>query len=177
MKLPVVAARQRWAAVVIGAILAATFGTNSLGATARSFNGVVASFTIENPRVKLGENLKVKVVYRNVGHNPVEFRVYVADENAELYRKGIARPLVNIYNGEAQYDDLHLQPGESRVFEEVFDLRGWRDVTPGDYEVQFCYNLALLFDESLANTYRQKYHIDGYVIPWEERRHSFTVLK
>jgi hypothetical protein len=143
----------------------------------RSFSGIVATFRIKNSVIKLGEDLKIVVVYRNVSHRTVNFHFFQADEKAELYLKGSRQPLVNVFTGEPQYSDVILKPGESARFEEVFNLKGWPDLVAGNYEIRFHYHLALLFDKSLAEKYRRKYPVEYDLVPWEDRRHLFTITK
>lgn len=151
--------------------------TASTSSGPRSFNGVTASFEIKDSVIRVGENLTVRVVYQNTGDRTVKFHFFEADEKAELYAKGRRQPLVNIFTGEPQYFDVILKPGESARFEEVFDLKGWPDLVPGDYEIRFYYHLALLFDKSLAEIYRKKYPVEYDLVPWEDRTHSFTITK
>jgi hypothetical protein len=143
----------------------------------RSFNGVTAAFEIKDSTIRIGEDLKVAVVYRNTGHRTVSFHFFQTDQDAKLYSKGKREPLVNVFVGEPQYSDVTLKPGESARFEEIFNLKGWPDLVPGNYEIRFYYHLGLLLDESLAKSYRKKYHVEHNVVPWEDRRHSFVITK
>lgn len=143
----------------------------------RSFNGVTAAFEIKGSVIRIGEDLRVVVLYQNTGHRTVNFHFFQADEKAEIYPKGKSKPLFNVFLGEPQYSDVTLKPGGSARFEELFNLKGWPDLVPGDYEIRFFYHLGLLFDESLAESYRKKYPVEYDLVPWEVRRHSFTITK
>jgi hypothetical protein len=143
----------------------------------RSFDGVTAAFEIKDFVIRIGEDLKVVAVYRNTGHRTVNFHFFQADQDTELYPKGKSKQLVNVFVGEPHYSDVILKPGESARFEETFNLKGWPDLVPGDYEIRFFYHLGLLFDDSLAKRYRKKYHVEHNVVPWEDRRHAFTITK
>lgn len=145
--------------------------------SSRSFNGVTAAFEIKNPVVKSGDNLTVGVVYHNTGNQTVKFHFFKTDENAELYVRGSRLRLVNIFQGEPQFSDVILKPGENARGEEVFNLKGWRNLNPGSYEIRFYYRLGLLFDKSLAETYRKKYPVEDDLVAWEDRTHSFTIIK
>ena len=143
----------------------------------RSFNGVVASFHIQNPVVKPGDELTVAVVYRNTGAATVTFRFLQADEDAEVYRRGSQEQILKGCVGEPAPSNVTLGPGKSARFEQTFSWQCWDQLRPGDYEVRFCYHLGLLADESERENYQRKYPHDGYVVPWEDSRHRFTVTK
>ena len=146
-------------------------------ARSRSFHGVVASFYIQNPMVKPGEELRVAVVYRNTGAETVTFRFLQADEDAEVYRKGSREQILNRCVGEPAPSKVTLGPGKTARFEQTFPWQCWGHLVPGDYEVRFSYHLGLLADESEREKYKRKYPPDGYVVPWEDRRHRFTIAK
>src|SRR5437588_13021321 len=135
-------------------------------ARSRSFNGITATFEIKNPIIKLGEDLKIVVVYRNTSSRTVHFRFFHLDEDADLYRKGKRKPIIGGFVGEPQALRVTLSPGESFRFEDIFNMKKWPDLPPGDYEIHFSYHLGLLSDESLVKKYQAKYPHDGYVVPW-----------
>jgi hypothetical protein len=137
---------------------------------------VIAEFRIKNPVVKVRQNLTLIVAYKNTAATPVTFRYGDTDLEARIYRRGQSKPLIGGQVGEFPYSEATLQPGESITFEEVFHLGGW-DLEPGHYEVQFFYHLGLLRDESLADKYIKKYPNYYYLVPWEDRKHPFTVTK
>src|SRR5438270_12893928 len=94
-------------------------------ARARSFKGIIASFKIQNPIIKIGEDLKIVVVYRNTGNNKVHFRFFHLDENADVYKKGEDKPIIGGFTGEPAPLETTLNPGESLRFEDVFDMKGF----------------------------------------------------
>jgi hypothetical protein len=143
----------------------------------RSFHGVVASFHIQNPVVRPGDELTVAVVYRNTGTETVTFRFLQADEDAEVYRKGSRQEILKGCVGEPAPSKVTLGPGKSARFEQTFPWQCWGHLRPGDYELRFCYHLGLLADESEREKYRQKYPHDGYVVPWSDQRYQFTIAK
>lgn len=163
--------------VIYFCCIAAVSGETSPGpARARSFNGVVAEFRIKDPVIKMGEDLRLIVQYKNTGSKPVTFRFFAPDVDGQLYRRGEREPIIGGYVGEFASTKVTLQAGASAQFDEVFNLRGWR-LTPGDYEVRFYYHLALLDNAKLAQKYKNKYPHDFNVVPWEDRRHQFTITK
>ena len=121
--------------------------------------------------------MKVVVVYRNMSGRTVNFRFAHLDEEAELYQKGKTKPIIGGFSGEAPYATITLNPGESYRFEDLLNMKGWPNLPPADYEIRFSYNLNLLFDESLIEKYQAKYPHDGYVVPWNEHRYAFTLIK
>jgi hypothetical protein len=143
----------------------------------RSFNGITAAFEIKNSIIRIGEDLKVVVVYRNISSRTVNFRFAHLDGEAKLYQKGKKKPVIGGFVGEFPYREVTLNPGESFRFEDMFNMKGWPDLPPGDYEIRFSYHLGLLIDDSLAKEYQAKYPHDGYVVPWSERRYAFTITK
>ncbi len=96
----------------------------------RFFNGVTASFEIKNPIVRLGEELKVVVGYRNGSNRTVRFRFSHLDFEAELYKKGKRKAIIGGYVGEAPYREISLSPGETFRTEDVFSLNGWPTCSP-----------------------------------------------
>jgi hypothetical protein len=158
-------------------LLVAEPGSASPRAQSRSFNGVTAIFEIKNFIIRSGEDLKIVVVYRNTSSRTVSFRFGHLDEDAEIYEIGKSKPIVGGYVGEFPFMEVTLKPGESHRFEDQFSMKGWPNLRPGDYEIRFCYDLGLLSDESLMKEYQAKYPHEGYVVPWSDRRYSFTLVK
>jgi hypothetical protein len=143
----------------------------------RSFNGITAAFEIKNPIIRIGEDLKILVVYRNTSSRSVSFRFSHLDWDAELYQKGKTKPIIGGFVGEAPYREITLDPGESFRFEDVINMKGWPNLSAGNYEIRFCYHLSLLSEDSLIKECQEKYPHDGYVVPWSERRYPFTLIK
>jgi hypothetical protein len=159
-------------------LLAAVLGFASEGGTdSRSFNGVTATFEIKTPVVKIGEDLRIVVVYRNVSDQTVSFRFFHLDEDGEIYPKGKTKPVIGGFVGEPQYQEVTLKPGEKLRFEDAFDMKGWVNLRPGAYEVRFFYHLGLLPDESRVKEYLKRYPHDGNVVPWDDRRYAFSLVE
>jgi hypothetical protein len=119
----------------------------------------------------------VIVVYKNTGSKAVKFRYVDAVQTAEVYRSGNRKPLIGGYISHGPHSEVTLMPGESVQFDEAFNLAAWHDLAPGKYEIRFFYHLWLLRDESLAQKYKNKYPNEGYLVPWEDRKHPFTIVK
>ena len=143
----------------------------------RIFNGVAASFRIETPVVRLGQNLKVEVIYTNTGKDIVNFRYGFAEVDAEIYLKGAKDPLLRGCIGEYPMFETRLKPFQSVRLEETMYLQCWDDLAPGRYEIRFHYHLGLLRDEALAQKYQRMYPHNFCVVAWEERKHAFRIAK
>jgi hypothetical protein len=144
---------------------------------ARSFNGVTATFTIKNPVIRIGENLKVVVVYRNTSDRTVKFRFAHLDAEAELYPKGKSKSIIGGNIGEMPFAEVTLGPGDSFPVEDEVNMKGWPQLKPGDYEIQFFYHLGLLPDSALIKHYQAIYPHDHYVVPWSDRRYGFRLIQ
>ena len=142
----------------------------------RSFEGVIAAFRIKEPIIKPGENLKVVTVYQNTTSTAVNFRYLLLTEDAEIFRKDEREPLQHGCVGEPAVQEGTLKPLETVEFEEEVYLKCWDHLTPGDYEIRFCYHLGVL-PEEIQEKYLKKYPHDGLVVPWSDRRYRFTIAK
>jgi hypothetical protein len=143
----------------------------------RSFEGVTAAFEVKTPVVKLGEDLKVTVVYSNDSAYNVRFRFFPVQEDAELYRKGDREAIIGGFSGEPHFDEVILKPGEKFQVDDSILMRAWHDLVPGNYEIRFCYHLGLFEDEMLRKKYQSIYPHDQYVVPWNDRKYQFTLVK
>ena len=115
--------RRDWKAIVCLFSLATCPCLALEPAKSRSFNGITAAFQIKNPVIKIGEDLKVVVEYRNVSIRKVNFRFFHLDERVELYPKGEAKPIIGGFVGEAPHAEVTLNPGESYSFEDVINMK------------------------------------------------------
>ena len=167
--------------LVLRTLVAASVLTLSTDASestqSRTFNDVAATFQIETPVVKAGENLKVEVIYSNTGNETVIFRYFYADVDAEIYRKGAKEPLLRACIGEYPFSETTLRPFQSVRVEDTVYLHCWDQLVPGRYEIRFHYHLGLLRNETLAQKYQRMYPHNFYVVAWEDRRHSFTITE
>lgn len=166
--------------IITGSILfvaTASEGASMESAESRSFNGVTATFEIKNPVLKVGEDLRINVTYRNESRRTVNFRYLHLEVDVEFYEKGKMKPLIGGSVGEPAPQEVTLEPGKSLVFEDVVYTKRWDNLVPGAYEVRFSYHLGLLLDKSLQKKYLKTYPHTGYVVPWNDRRYAFTLVK
>ncbi len=142
----------------------------------RSFEGVIATFRITTPIIKPGDKLKVTTVYHNTGLTTVHFPFTDPSHFSEIFRKGEREQVPGYYIGTPFVQEVILKPLESVELDEEVDLRAWEDLSPGDYEIRFCFHLGML-PEEIQGKYQREYPYDSLVVPWSDRRYQFTIAK
>ena len=142
----------------------------------RSIEGVIATFRIMNPVVKPGDPLRVLTVYHNIGFMTVNFPFMNPNYFSAIFRKGQREQVSGLYMGTPFVEAVTLKPWESAEFEEELSLEGWEHLSPGDYEIQFCFHLGML-PEAIQGNYPREYPYDSLVIPWSDQRYQFTIAK
>jgi hypothetical protein len=142
----------------------------------RSIEGVTATFRIRTPIIKPRGKLKVVTVYHNAGSTTVHFPFMDPSHFSEIFRKGERTHVTGYYFGTPGVQEVTLKPSESVEFEEEVDLRAYEALSPGDYEIQFCFHLGMLPEEKRTK-YLQEYPHDGLVIHWSDQKYPFTIAK
>ena len=167
----------RTVALVIVACLIQAVTANSAGSGgSRSIEGVIASFRITTPIVKRGGKLKVVTVYHNAGSTTVHFPLMDPSHFSNIFRKGERAHVAGYYIGTPGVWAVTLKRSESVEFEEEVTLKAFEDLSPGDYEIQFCFHLGMLPEEKKAR-YLKEYPHEGLVVPWSDHRYPFTIAK
>ena len=141
----------------------------------RSFEGVTATFEIQNPVLRQREDLKVVVVYENRGDRTIKFRFFPVDNDVRIYRKGENKRIAG-FPGELPISEVTLRPGERISLEDIVHLKEWPDLPPGDYEIRFFYHLGGWLDEAIVQKYQAKYPHEEYVVPWNDRAYGFALV-
>jgi hypothetical protein len=167
---------QAIARVAIVLVLVGVCSNAAESGASRSIEGVIATFRIMNPLVKPGDPLRVLTVYRNISFMTVHFPFMNPNYFSEIFRKGQRAPVTGYYMGTPSVEEVILKPFESVEFEEELSLAGWEHLSPGDYEIQFCFHLGML-PEAIEGNYPREYPYDSLVIPWSDQRYQFTIAK
>lgn len=146
------------------------------------FGGVTARFEILSPIIVVNRPLKVRVTLSNTSSSAVTFRYFDGQtfiHHMLLYdKKGVevTSSRVNTHSGELAATTISLNPRQSTAVSESVDLNEFYDLVPGEYSVQFQYNLGLIEDDSLVAKYMKRYHSRD-TVPWGTQRLRFSVRK
>jgi hypothetical protein len=159
------------------ALLPFAIATAAESAQSHVFNGVVATFVLETPSIRVGQPLKVRYTLRNISKRPVHFRFMDLSEHARVYSlNGRELSLVNgAPIAESPTADIPLKPGETVRYSEELNFFGYYEMPPGKYYFRFLYNLDLLPDDFISH-YRKKLSIRHWVI-WDDHKYQFSVSR
>lgn len=141
------------------------------------FDGVTTAFTLTRSRIKPGEPLEVRAVFRNTTNATRVFGYLDFGVDARLYSRGqLLGDMCPTTDDPLQL--VTLKPGENyEIVQEVFTPRCY-NLAPGQYSIRFNYNLRALRSEALREQYEKILNQPKYSIaPWDGRDHPFTVIE
>lgn len=141
------------------------------------FDGVTTNFTLTRSRIKPGERLEVRAVFRNTTSRTRVFGFLDFGVDARLYSKGqLLGDLCPTTDNPLQ--SVTLNPGESyEIVQEVFTPQCY-NLAPGQYSIRFNYNLRALRSDALREQCEKMYNHPQYsIVPWDGLDHPFTVVE
>lgn len=162
-------------AVLLTSVACKRSSPRSNGAPLPVFDGVETHFTLTRSRIKRDQPLEVHVVFHNLDKTVKIFRFLDFYLDARIYSNG-QKIEDKCPAGEVPVHEVRIEPGQT--FEITTDVVTpvCYELNPGQYSIQFNYNLRVLTDENLRREYEGKYGfpVNG-IVPWDGRDHPFTV--
>jgi hypothetical protein len=141
----------------------------------REFNGVTASFTLLNPRLRARDPLRVRFSLLNESNHPATFSFLGLAQHVDVYTRRGEQVLIKMNAPilEPVAEEIALKPGEKVERTEKMQLSIWYDFALGDYYLIFRYDLRLLPDD-VAAVYKQNLHSKAWV-NWDSKKYWFHI--
>lgn len=166
---------------LIAAVLSSLFPSTRLVAASDNVNGsrclagIAARFHIDNPKLRLGEPLKLTAFYRNETDHDVRFKFLPPAYDSRLYYRDVQ--LQRQATMEMPYQEVVLRPGQVLPIADEIELRGEYGVSkPGTYTIRFYYSIGLLSgDMRMVKQYSTKFGAVDGLVAWERDAHRFTI--